>query len=64
MDPVTIALGLIQGLPSLFAAIQSIRSTLGTNDQAALDLALSTAMSQAGVDIAKAETDLQTAAKE
>lgn len=63
MDPVTIALGLIQGLPAMLSAINALRATLSANDQATIDAALAVAMSQAGIDIAKAESDLQAASK-
>jgi len=57
----TIALGLIQSLPGIIAAIQSIRGTLGATDQATVDAALAEAMASAGVDVAKAVSDLNAA---
>jgi hypothetical protein len=61
--PIAAILALLQAVPSIFAAAQSIRATLSTNDQATLDAALAAAQAAAMTDIAKAETDLTDAAK-
>lgn len=56
-----IALDLINALPAMFSAIQTIKATLSTDDQTVLDAALAQAMKTALPDIAKAEADLKAA---
>lgn len=56
-------LGLLQAIPGILSAAQTIRADLSETDQAKLDAAIATARATALADIAKAESDLAAAAK-